>query len=158
MSEPEFYAILLVSWLFLALVVFFALFLFNAPYGRLIKTGFGLTLPNWLGWLIMEGPASLVFFVLYLLGASRESRSAWVFLALWQFHYIYRAFIYPFLLRGKEKRIPASVVGMGVFHNVVNSYLTARYLFTFSGGYPAGWIGSLAFVVGCGLFWIGLWM
>jgi hypothetical protein len=62
---------------------------FNAPYGRLIRTGIGPTLPNWLGWLFMEAPASVVFCVLPC-GFEPESHTAWAFLALWQFHYFYR--------------------------------------------------------------------
>ncbi len=156
MSEADFFSVLLVAWLLLALVVFFALFLVNAPYGRLAKPGFGPGLPGWLGWLLMEAPASLAFLIFFFLGAHRANRTAWAFLAMWQFHYFYRAFIYPFLLRGNEKRLPASVVGLGVFHNLVNSYLNARYLFTFSGGYPDGWTAGLPFLGGAGLFFTGI--
>jgi hypothetical protein len=158
LDESLFYSILLVAWLFLALGVFFALFFFNAPYGRLAKRGFGPGLPGWLGWLLMEAPAALGFSLFFLLGERKNTPAAWAFLALWQFHYIYRALIYPFQLRGSEKRMPASVVGMGIFHNVVNVYLNARYLYTFSGSYPAGWLGSLPFLAGFALFIGGLWI
>lgn len=158
MGERLYFQILLIFWLCLALVVFFALFFFNAPYGRLVKKGLGPTLPNRLGWLLMEAPACMGFLLFYLLGEHRKGIAAWVFLLMWQFHYIYRAFIYPFWLRGNEKRMPVSVVGMGISHNVVNSYLNARYLFTFSEGYPANWLAGLPFLAGLVLFAAGMYI
>jgi protein-S-isoprenylcysteine O-methyltransferase Ste14 len=156
MSEAVFFKLLVVSWTLLALVVFITLFFFSAPYGKMVKKGFGPSLPNWLGWLLMEAPASLGFLFFFLAGGPERSAAAWVFLGMWQLHYIYRAFIYPFGLRGNEKRMPVSVVGMGVFHNVVNSYLNARYLYTFTPGYAAGWIAGFPFLAGLALFLTGM--
>ena len=78
-----------------------------------------------------------------------------VFLVLWEAHYLHRAFIYPFSLRGAARRMPLSVVSFGFFFNMMNGYLNGRYIFTFSGGYSVNWLGDPRFIIGAILFVTG---
>jgi 3-oxo-5-alpha-steroid 4-dehydrogenase 1 len=145
---------LLVAWFSLALVVFAALFFVAAPYGRHIRRGWGYTIGNKLGWVLMEAPAPLVFAVCFIFG-TRSGAITLVFLGLWEAHYLHRAFIYPFSLRGTSKRIPLSVVSFGFLFNIMNGYLNGRYIFSFSGGYGTGWLSDPRFIIGTLLFVLG---
>ena len=53
----------------------------------------------------MEAPAPLVFGMFFLLGHNPVTISTVALLVIWEAHYIHRAFIYPFSLRGQAKRI-----------------------------------------------------
>jgi 3-oxo-5-alpha-steroid 4-dehydrogenase 1 len=155
MSQHLPFNILLLIWLALALVTFIVLLFVAAPYGRHTREGWGPSIKSRLGWVVMEAPAALMIALLFALGQYRNTLSAWVFLGLWEAHYVHRAFVYPFRLRGTSKRMPLVVVGMAFVFNVVNGYFNGRYLFTLSGGYPAGWLADPRFIAGLALFLVG---
>ena len=48
------------------------------------------------------------------------------------------------------------VVAMGALFNVMNAYLNGRYLFILSNGYPLTWLADPRFVLGLGLFLLGM--
>lgn len=144
------------AWLVVAAVVFVALFFVTAPYGRHVREGWGPTLPNRYGWLVMEAPSALVFGVGFALGPYNGTITAWVFLLMWESHYVYRAFVYPFTLEDDGRRMPLSVVGMAMAFNVVNAGLNSWWLFDLSGGYPAEWLADPRFVAGLLLFVAGM--
>jgi len=151
MSGDALMLVIIAVWLAVALAVFAALFFVTAPYGRYVRSGWGPTLPNRFGWLIMEAPSAVVFAVGFIFGSSQNAM-AWVFLALWESHYVYRAFVYPFTLRDDGRRMPFSVVGFGVAFNGANAWLNAWWLFDLSGGYAASWLLDPRFVAGVALF------
>jgi 3-oxo-5-alpha-steroid 4-dehydrogenase 1 len=100
-------------------------------------------------------PSPLLFALFFVLGQHNTSVPAWIFLVLWEAHYVHRAFVYPFQLRESERRIPLAIVGSGFLFNGVNAYLNGRSVFSFSGGYPTAWLRDPRFAVGLGLFVIG---
>jgi 3-oxo-5-alpha-steroid 4-dehydrogenase 1 len=158
MKEQELFNVLLFFLFFFAMVTAIVLVFVTAPYGRHTRKGWGPALDNRLGWIIMEAPAPLVFALCFLAGEYRGSLTAWVFLLMWEVHYVYRAFIYPLGLRGSEKRMPVVVAAVGLLFNALNGYLNGRYLYSFSGGYPNDWLtdprffaGLLLFVTGCAI-------
>jgi 3-oxo-5-alpha-steroid 4-dehydrogenase 1 len=154
-SEQAFFNSLIIGWFLLAAVVFLALLFFAAPYGRHFRRGWGPTINNKMGWVIMEAAAPLAFAVCFVLGSNTNTVTTLVFLGLWEAHYIHRAFIYPFGLRSRRRGIPLTIVGFGLLFNMVNGYLNGRYIFTFSSGYTNEWLGDPRFVVGVGLFVAG---
>jgi protein-S-isoprenylcysteine O-methyltransferase Ste14 len=154
MTEITVFNYLLITWFLLAAVVFAALFFVAAPYGRHIRRGWGPTLTNRTGWLLMEAPAPLVFALLYFLGEHRASLTAIAFLLLWEAHYVHRAFIYPFSLANRERKMPLTVVLFGFIFNLGNAYLNGRYLFTFV-SYPNDWLGDFRFLSGAMVFIAG---
>jgi 3-oxo-5-alpha-steroid 4-dehydrogenase 1 len=145
---------LLVSWFVLAVVVLVAMFFVVAPYGRHVRKGWGYTIGNKLGWVLMEAPAPVAFAVCFLLGGGMTTATI-AFLFLWEAHYLHRAFIYPLGLRGSARRMPLAVMSFGFVFNIMNGYLNGRYIFTFSGGYGSDWLTDPRFVVGTALFIIG---
>jgi steroid 5-alpha reductase family enzyme len=158
MRELLILRLIIITWFALAAVVFIALFFFVAPYGRHVRKGWGPGINNRLGWVIMEVPAALVFAVCFILGINTVTVTAIVFMALWEIHYVHRAFIYPFTTRGEAKRMTVTVVVFGFVFNVVNAYLNGRYIFTYSHGYGNEWLLDVRFVVGVLLFVLGFIM
>ncbi|WP_158864148.1 methyltransferase [Leifsonia sp. AG29] len=144
-----------VAELALAAITFVALLFVVAPYGgRHGRAGWGPTVPARVGWLIMEAPASLLFAAFFLLGQHRSQLVPLVFLALWQVHYVYRAFVYPFLLR-TSARMPVLVMLLAILFNLLNAWVNARWVSEY-GDYPVSWLGDPRFWVGALLFASGL--
>ena len=155
MSEPAIFNSLIIAWFALAVVVFIALFFVAAPYGRHTRSGWGPTIDNKMGWFIMEAGAPLVFAACFMLGKNTNTATVLVLFGLWEAHYIHRAFIYPFGLRGNTRRMPLIVISFGLLFNMVNGYLNGRYIFTFSSSYTNEWLGDPRFIVGLVLFITG---
>jgi protein-S-isoprenylcysteine O-methyltransferase Ste14 len=155
MSEQVFFNILLVSWFVLALVVFITLFFIAAPYGRHSRRGWGPTINNRLSWIVMEAPAPIAFFLLFVLGDNKITPTMLIFLTLWLVHYIHRAFVYPFGLQTSINRIPVFIIITAIFFNTVNGYLNGRYIFTFSSGYTNEWLTDPRFIAGLIFFITG---
>jgi len=154
MSEAVFFHDLLIGMLALSAVTFVALFVITAPYGRHTRAGWGPTVSSTVGWLIMEWPASLAFIGFYLLGEHRAETAPLALLALWQLHYVNRAFVYPFRRRGGDKPMPLVVALMGLAFNLTNTYANARWVSHFA-SYPGGWLTSPSFLGGAALFLAG---
>jgi hypothetical protein len=109
--------------------------------------------PARVGWLIMESPASLLFLLFYLFGEHRAELVPLVFFALWQLHYVQRAFVYPLLMRGGG-RMPVSVMGMAIAFNVLNTWVNARWISEY-GAYPTSWLADPRFLLGVVVFLAG---
>lgn len=155
MNEQTIFQALLAGWFLVAAATAAVLVFIPAPYGRHTRAGWGPSLDNRVAWLVMEAPASLVFAVCFAGGEHRNTLVAWIFFLLWEAHYVHRSFIYPFTLCDNGKRMPVAIAGMGFVFNSVNGYLNGRYLFSFSGGYPAAWLADPRLIVGLALFAAG---
>jgi protein-S-isoprenylcysteine O-methyltransferase Ste14 len=139
----------------LATAVFVSLLFIDAPYGRHSRKGWGPTIGDKAGWILMEAPSPLLLALFYVWGQP-SSITALAFLIMWEVHYVYRAFVYPFQARDSRARMPLSVIAMGALFNVMNAYLNGRYLFILSGGYPATWLLGLRYALGLALFVLGM--
>jgi 3-oxo-5-alpha-steroid 4-dehydrogenase 1 len=147
MTEWEVHRYLVLA-IFAAGALTFALLMWvTAPYGRHIRGGWGPTVPARVGWLVMESPASLLFIVVFALGAHAQGSTPLVLLALWQLHYLNRTFIFPLRLQATGKRMPMSVVGMAIVFNSLNAYVNARWI-SHLGAYPDSWLTSTPFLLG----------
>lgn len=141
--------------LLLAAVTFVALLFVVAPYGgRHGRAGWGPTVPARVGWVVMEAPAAVLFVAFYLLGSHRAEPVPLLFLALWQVHYVYRAFVYPFLMRSRS-RMPVLVMALAIGFNTLNAWVNARWVSEY-GTYPIGWLADPRFWLGLVLFAGGL--
>lgn len=143
------------AYLVLAVVVFLVLLRIPAGYGRHGSQKWGPTLSPRLAWVLMEIPAVLATLIFFLVGGRFESVTAWVFLGLWQFHYLYRALVYPFLARGGHP-VPVVVVAMGFLFNIGNAFLNAGGLFLVHEPRPVQWLMDPRFLGGLLLFLVGL--
>ncbi|MEM9695285.1 MAG: DUF1295 domain-containing protein [Myxococcota bacterium] len=138
----------------LAAIVFAVLFFVRAPYGRHRRGGWGPTMDTRWAWLIMESPSSLLFAAIFFSGQHHASVAPLLLFALWQYHYAYRAFVYPFRIRPEARPTPVVIAGMAFAFNLINSYINARWI-SHLGHYPLDWLRSPTFVLGAALFLTG---
>lgn len=155
MNESTIYNSLLITWFVIAAIVFVVLFFIAAPYGRHTRKGWGYAVGNKLGWVLMEAASPIAFAVFFFMGEWRSNPVAIIFLILWELHYVHRAFIYPFSLRGIAHRMPLSIISFGLLFNLMNGYLNGRYVSYFSGGYANSWLTDPRFIIGVALFITG---
>jgi len=142
------------GWIALALIIFVVLNFITAPYGRHTKSGWGPLIDNKLGWFIMEFFVLLVLFYFVFSGVNKQSLVNWIILGLFSIHYIHRSIIFPLRIKTWGKKMPVSIVAMGVFFNLVNGFLIGYYLGNFN-VYSTQWLQSPQFISGCILFMIG---
>jgi 3-oxo-5-alpha-steroid 4-dehydrogenase 1 len=125
-----------------------------APYGRHGRGGFGPTLPTHWAWVFMELPTVAVFVPLYMSGKNSLEAAPLVLLLLWLSHYVYRTFIFPFRLKGSDKRTALLIVIMGAAFNSLNATIISLELSHF-GHYENGWLIDPRFLIGATLFIAG---
>ena len=155
MTEQTIFNNLILYWFILAAITFISLFFFNAPYGRHARNNWGATISNKKGWIVMEASAPLIFAICFLLGSNPITVTTIMFLALWEAHYIHRAYIYPLSLRSRTKNMPIVVMASASIFNIVNGYLNGRFIFTLSEGYTNEWLTDARFIIGLILFIVG---
>ncbi len=152
----------LIFWAFAAYatIAFVSLQFVSAPYGRHLREGWGPKINATLGWVIMEAPASLVFFACWLTGepTRRFSATGLIFQVLWQTHYVYRSFVFPFRRRGGQREMPISIVLMAILFNLANAYLNASWLYTLGPERAATWLADPCFLAGITIFAAGWWI
>ncbi|MDR1346144.1 MAG: 3-oxo-5-alpha-steroid 4-dehydrogenase, partial [Bacteroidales bacterium] len=142
----------------LALVVFVALNRTEAGYGMLRTSKWGFSINNKLAWFLMEFPVFFAMIILCVISLNRNgfSIARIVIFCLFQMHYLQRALIFPWLLKGNGK-MPLRVMLMGITFNVLNATMQGWWLFYESykipeDQYVAAWIYSLPFIIGTVLF------
>ncbi len=155
-SDAFFYRVLLVMTL-LAVAVFITLYFVDAGYGILISKRWGRTIRNRWAWMLMEAPVFIAMALFWVFSDRSLDPAPLVFFLLFQTHYLQRAFIFPWLIRGKS-RMPLSIMFMAVIFNIANSYMQGVWIFYLSpaGMYGTDWLVSLPFIAGTVLFLAGM--
>lgn len=156
MTEYQFYRIILAGFMIVAVVTFISLFFITAPYGRHAKKGWGPLIPNTAAWIIMEAPASLLFFFYFLISGKNMTVTLVVLQVIWQVHYFHRSFIFPFMLKSDEK-VSLSIIVFGMIFNSINTYIQGRWVYAFApdSAYTAAWLTDPRFIVGVLIFATG---
>jgi 3-oxo-5-alpha-steroid 4-dehydrogenase 1 len=149
------YERLVLVMLGLAVVTFVALRFVVAPYGRHTRGGWGPTLPDRVGWALMESPSLLWFSWLYWHGAHRMLAAPLALYVMWTIHYGHRTIVYPLRLKSRGKRMPVLIVAMAIAFNLLNSTVNASYISEL-GDYPQGWLASGRFILGAMAFAVGM--
>ena len=149
--------IVLIVMTVMAVVVFVSLFFVDAGYGRFYAPKWGPAIDNRLGWMLMEAPVFVAMLLLWWLSDRREDGIRLVFLLLFELHYFHRAFVFPWLMRGRSK-MPLSIIGTAVLFNTLNAYMQGGWLFYVSpvDYYSADWLTRLPFLSGTALFLFGM--
>ncbi|MEM9461958.1 MAG: 3-oxo-5-alpha-steroid 4-dehydrogenase [Myxococcota bacterium] len=138
----------------LAAVTAVALIFIRAPYGRHYRKGWGPTVPNWLGWVLMESPSVVIFAGVFAMGEHRAGLVPLLLLALWQGHYVHRTFVFPLRLRSRHRPMPLLIVGSGFVFNALNAYINARWI-SHLGEYDPSWVLDPRFLLGVSVFAAG---
>jgi len=131
------------------------LLIIPAPYGRVSRSGWGPQLSSRLGWTLMEAPARLLFFALFLAGPRRSGFALLLLSLLWIIHYVDRTVFFPLRLRGNRQHMTLVTVLLGVFFNAGNAYLNGRHLFHLGSALPTDWPTDPRFLAGILLFVVG---
>lgn len=136
------------------LVVMWALRRRVAPYGRHASEHRGPTVSPKVAWVVMESPAVVVFAAVYALGEHAGDLAPLALITVWQLHYMHRTFVFPLRMRGGTP-MPRYIVATAFGFNCINAYLNARWLSAL-GEYSTAWLGDPRFVIGVGLFTVGM--
>ncbi|MCH5239219.1 MAG: DUF1295 domain-containing protein [Muribaculaceae bacterium] len=141
----------------LAVIVFIALHRITAGYGMMGNRKWGPTVNNRLGWFIMELPAFASMVILWAFSPRHDAAAPCVFASLFLLHYFQRTFIFPFLIRGKN-RMPWAIILMGLVFNTINAYLIGGWIFYISPEslYQPSWLLSPLFFLGTFIFFTGM--
>lgn len=148
------FTVLVLIWIALALLLMPIQLFVTAPYGRHVRTGWGPSLPNRLGWFLMEAVSLALFAALFLSGPAPKTAPTWVFFALWVAHYANRSLIFPWRTKTRGKTIPLAIVLGAVSFNLVNAGLNGFNLGTLA-RYPNAWLADPRFLVGLAIFLAG---
>ena len=152
---------ILIGFSAVGLLVFIALFFVKAGYGMFRTAQWGFSIPNKIGWLLMEAPVFFVMLILWLQSDRSVLSVPFLFFLLFELHYFQRSFVFPFLMKGKS-RMPVAIMLMGVVFNLLNGYIQGEWLFflapedLYSSAYLCRincWIGILVFFLGMGINW-----
>lgn len=157
-GQPVFDTLLLLVFGF-ALVTVLLLLLIDAPYGRHQRAGWGPSINTRLGWVLMESPASLVFFYFYVTGANAGAIPCLILLGMWQLHYFHRSFIYPFQIRVKPNATtPVFVIASGATFCGINGYLNGAYITHYAPHLTNDWLSDPRFALGVMVFLAGYYL
>ncbi|MEN8156476.1 MAG: hypothetical protein ABFS10_05970 [Bacteroidota bacterium] len=118
MERHTFYQFLWL-WVGLGLLTFILLLFVTAPYGRHSRKDWGPTIPNRVGWVLMELPALVIFILAFLLGPAGIQPVTWIFFALYVFHYGNRSVVWPLRTCTAGKQMPLVIALMAVVFNLV---------------------------------------
>lgn len=156
MMEKSTFDLMVWVWMAVAVIVFISLLFVTAPYGRHSKRTWGFTIPDRLGWFIMEIPAPLIFLLLVITGDAPKTATVWVVTLLYLLHYTNRAVIYPLRIRTAGKEMPLAVALMAVFFNFMNAGFLGYYTGTLHTHFTDEWLTDPRFVAGLAVFITGM--
>lgn len=126
-----------------ALAVFIALYFVKAGYGMFRTASWGISINNKLAWVLMEAPVFIVMFGLWGKSGAGFSIPVYLFFLLFQLHYLQRAFVFPFLLKGKS-RMPVAIMAMGIVFNLERDDAGGRFVLFRSRRLVCRWLGLFA--------------
>jgi len=153
MTERAVYDAIIYAWFAIAAVTVVSLLFLSAPYGRHTRAGWGPTIANRTGWIVMEVPAALAIAACFVVHPP-ATPVPYVMLALWELHYVNRAFVFPLRMTSPNKQMPLAIAAMGALFNLVNGYLNGRWLTVF-GRYDADWLRDPRFLAGTAIMLAG---
>lgn len=151
----EQYTLFARAWMITGVIVFAALLFITAPYGRHTTNTWGPLIDNKWGWFLMEFSLLIVLAYFIFAGSNEQSLVNWIIIGLISFHYINRSFIFPLRIRTRGKKMPVSIILMGIGFNLVNGFLFGYYLGEFR-VYPVSWLHSPQFITGLLIFIFGM--
>lgn len=140
-----------------AVIVFVALHYVTAGYGMARSKHWGPSIPNRIGWVVMEAPVFIVMCCLWWCSSRRFEAAPLVMFCLFQLHYLQRSFIFPMLIR-RSSPMPVAIIVMGMVFNTLNALMQGGWIFYVSAPtrYPLSWLWSWQMIAGTALFVTGM--
>ena len=147
----------LIAMSIIAVIVFIALYFVTAGYGVFYNKKWGPSIPNKIGWVLMESPVFIAMILLCVFSERSTNVVCLIFLILFEIHYFQRSFIFPFLIRGKSV-MPLSVILMGVVFNTLNALMQGGWIFYVApeNMYEMSWLTTPQFIIGTLIFISGM--
>ena len=107
--------------------------------------------------MLMEEHVFIAILLLWWNSARYNSIVPLIFFLLFQLHYFQRAFVFPFLLKGKS-RMPLAIMMMGMLFNLLNGFMQGEWLFYLAPEtlYTLDWLKTPQFIFGVLLFFTGM--
>jgi 3-oxo-5-alpha-steroid 4-dehydrogenase 1 len=155
MISQDLLTLLIWGWMAIAVGTFVILQFVSAPYGRHTRPGWGPTISNRLGWIIMEAPGLILMPALFLAGPATKTPVHWLLLGLYLCHYLNRCLIFPLRMRTQGKRMPVAIMGSAIFFNLMNTSIMGSWLGWYA-TYTIDWLWSPQCIAGVVLFALGL--
>jgi 3-oxo-5-alpha-steroid 4-dehydrogenase 1 len=143
-------------WTVIALIIFLVLMFVTAPYGRHSNKNWGVTIPDRIGWFIMEVPALIIFLCFIITGTAEKTVTIWIIASLYVAHYINRAVIFPWRIRVRGKQMPLAIALMAVCFNFVNAGFLGYYAGSLHTHFTADWLRDPRFIAGLIIFITGM--
>ena len=143
-------------WIVIALVIFLTLLFVTAPYGRHTTRKWGFTVPDRMGWFLMEIPALLIFLYFIFIGTADKNTVVLIISALFTIHYTNRSIVFPIRIRTRGKQMPLLIVLMAIAFNTVNASIIGYYTGTLQARYNPEWLYDPRFVGGLVIFITGM--
>jgi len=155
--DIKLYTYLVIIQFGLGLIILPVLLFFSAPYGRHFRKGYGPVMQSRSAWFLMEFPAVIVITGAFIWNFKQQNGNlSWIFLFMWQTHYLYRSFVYPWLLRGSKKTFPWLLAIFALLFNIINGLINGYALFVLRPIFTLGYFMRFWPIVGMILFFSGL--
>jgi 3-oxo-5-alpha-steroid 4-dehydrogenase 1 len=151
------YPLFITIWITIAVFAGIYLLKIAAPYGRYVRPGWGPTISNRAGWIIMESTVIITFLAWKPWNTSDWKNPSNIMVALFLVHYLHRALIYPLRIRTRGKRMPLVIMLSAMLFNGVNGSLLGIWFAQYA-HYNSGWYSSFPFIAGIILFFSGMAM
>lgn len=144
-------------WLYAGLVpvTFLTVAFVTAPYGRHAREGWGPTLPERCAWIVMESPSVWVALAVYLSSTGAGAVVPTLLLGVWLLHYVQRTYVYPFLIRARDRRMPALVAGLAFLYTSFNAWMNFTWVAELA-HYELSWLWDPRLLIGLALSAVGL--
>jgi 3-oxo-5-alpha-steroid 4-dehydrogenase 1 len=156
MSALQLFNGFLIGMVVLAVVVVFSLRKLPAGYGQYVGKGWGKTINNRAGWVIMEVPVVIVFMIYWLVSDRTFATTPLVFFLVFNLHYLQRTFVFPLLIRGDDQ-MPWTIIIFGMLFNTANAVMQGTWIFFLSppDQYTPAWLATPQFIIGLAIFLTG---
>ena len=154
--EKTLFGLLVWIWISVAVIIFIVLLFVTAPYGRHSKRTWGMTIPDRLGWFLMEIPGPVIYLLLIITGSGPKTVTVWIITGLYLSHYANRAIVYPLRIRTRGKEMPLAVALMAVLFNLVNGGFLGYFAGMLQAHYTVAWLTDPRFIAGLLIFLAGM--
>jgi 3-oxo-5-alpha-steroid 4-dehydrogenase 1 len=155
-GDPTFDTVLAIALVAPIAAVVTLRFLGNAPYGRFGGAWRGVG-PR-AGWLLMELPAMVCFWLFYLRGPRAGGAVPSILAGVWTVHYLNRGLVFPVLLRAPRdggRSFSYFVLVAGMLVVAVHAYLHGAFIGGLGAHLDDAWLADPRFGIGLGLWALG---
>jgi hypothetical protein len=154
LSESTFDRLVLV-WVLVAVILFPVLLKVTPAYGRYAKSTWGPLMNTRAAWVVIEVPAFGIMLYYFWITTNYNNLLIMFGYLLWLMHYLNRAFIYPFRIKARSKKMPLFIVIGGISFNVVNAGLNGYWMAFKAPMHEVELFNSPSFIIGADVFLIG---